>query len=69
MARKNPVFNRIKAALAEKGITNKELAELLDISDQTVSKWCTNNRQPSVEMLFEVGKVLKVDPRSLLVVT
>jgi len=66
MAKKT--YNRIKAVLAETGKSNKELAEMLGISEQTVSRWCTNSRQPSVEMLFEIGKALKRDPRDLLFV-
>ncbi len=35
-------INRIKAVLADKGRTNKWLAELLGCAPTTVSKWCTN---------------------------
>ena len=65
MAKKK--YNRIKAILAEQGKSNKELAALLDLSERTVSRWSTNSRQPSVEMLFEIAKVLKVEVRELLV--
>lgn len=34
------VYNRIKAVLALKGVRNKALLEHLDVSEQTVSKWC-----------------------------
>jgi transcriptional regulator with XRE-family HTH domain len=61
------IYNRVKAVLAEKGKTSKELAELLNISSQTVSRWCTNSRQPSVEALYDIARVLKVDARDLLV--
>jgi transcriptional regulator with XRE-family HTH domain len=62
-------YNRIKAALAEKGMYNKQLAEIMGEAEQTVSLWCTNKRQPSIEKLYEVSKVLKVDIRELLVAT
>jgi len=62
-------YNRIKAVLAEKGITNKKLAEDLEVEPQTVSRWCTNQSQPSIETLYEIAKVLKVDIRELLVST
>ena len=62
-------FNRIKAVLAEKGKSNKELAERLNLSEQTVSRWCTNTRQPSVEMLYEIANVLKINVRELLIPT
>jgi putative transcriptional regulator len=62
-------YNRIKAALAEKGKTNTWLAEKLDVNVNTVSKWCTNKMQPTVESLFNIAKVLDVDVRELLVST
>ena len=61
------VYNRIKAIIAEEGKSNKELAELLGVSEQTVSRWCTNSRQPSIEMLYEIAKVLRRDVRDFLV--
>ncbi len=61
--------NRIKAVLAEKGKTNNWLAEELDKNRTTVSKWCTNQMQPTMETLFEIAEVLDVDVRQLLVST
>lgn len=61
------VFNRIKAVLAEKGKTNEWLAKQLSISTNTVSKWCTNSMQPTIERLFAVASELDVDVRELLV--
>jgi transcriptional regulator with XRE-family HTH domain len=63
------VFNRIKAVLAEQRETNLWLADKLDMSPNTVSKWCTNTMQPTVETLFRIAKVLNVDVRELLVST
>ena len=60
-------INRIKVVLVEKKKTNKWLAEQLGKDAATVSKWCTNNAQPSLETLLEVAKVLEVDPRELIV--
>jgi putative transcriptional regulator len=62
-------YNRIKAVLAEKGITNRELAAELDKTEATVSRWCTNDIQPSVETLFQIAQILQVDVRELLVST
>ncbi len=33
----------------------------------TVSKWCTNKSQPSLEMLMRIAEVLQVDVKDLLV--
>ena len=62
-------YNRIKAVLAEKNVTNKQLAEALKIAPQTVSRWCTNDMQPSIEKLFAISKYLKIDVRELLMQT
>lgn len=61
--------NRIKAVLAEQGKTNNWLAEALGKNRTTVSKWCTNQMQPTIETLFEVAEALDVDVRELLVST
>ena len=66
MSPKHKQYNRIKAVLAEKAKSNKDLAESLNRSEQTVSRWCTNSRQPSVEDLFEIAKALNTDVRELL---
>lgn len=66
---KRPVFNRIKAVLAEKGKTNLWLADKLGMNKTTVSKWCTNSMQPTVETLFEIARALETDVRELLVPT
>lgn len=62
-----PVFNRIKAVLAERRKANKWLAEQVEVTEQTVSKWCRNEMQPTIEMLFRIANVLGVDVRELLV--
>jgi transcriptional regulator with XRE-family HTH domain len=60
-------YNRIKAVLAEKKKTNKELAAYLGKSEQMISKWATNSAQPSVEILYNIAKFLKVGVCELLV--
>ena len=57
----NKKINRIKVMLAEKEKTNKWLAEQVGKDPATISKWCTNTAQPSLEMLFQIAKVLIVD--------
>jgi len=59
--------NRIKAVLAEQGKTNNWLAEQLGMNKTTVSKWCRNQMQPTMETLFEIAEALNVDVRTLLV--
>lgn len=58
--------NRVKAVLAEKGKSNNWLAEELGKNRTTVSKWCTNQMQPTVETLYEIAEALDIDVRELL---
>jgi transcriptional regulator with XRE-family HTH domain len=62
-------LNRIKIVLVEKGMTNKTLAKKLGVYEPTVSRWCTNDAQPSLYTLYEISKILSVDIRDLLVST
>lgn len=59
-------LNRIKAVLVDKSKTNKWLAETLSKNEATVSRWCTNENQPSIETLYQIALVLDVDIRELL---
>lgn len=59
-------INRLKAALAEQGKTNKWLAEKLDKNETTISRWCTNEVQPSMENLVEIASLLQIDVRELI---
>ena len=62
----NKKINRIKVMLAEKEKTNKWLAEQVVKDPATISKWCTNTAQPSLEMLLQIAKVLNVEVKDLL---
>lgn len=61
------IYNRIKAVLAEKQKTNYDLAEGVGKSRETVSRWCSNTMQPSVETLFLIAEYLDVEVADLLV--
>ena len=62
----NKNLNRLKVVLAEKGLSNKWLAEQLGITQATVSKWVTNAAQPPLETLMKIAKVLEVDLNELV---
>ena len=59
-------INRIKVMLAEKGKTNKWLSEQVGKDPATVSKWCTNAAQPTLETMRLIAKVLEVDLNDLV---
>ena len=62
----NKDLNRIKVMLAEKKRTNKWLAEQLGKDPATISKWCTNSAQPTLENLIEVARCLEVNVNELI---
>ncbi len=64
-ARMGIPINRIKVVLAESKRTNRWLAESLGKNEATISRWCTNETQPSAEMFFQIAKLLDVDIREL----
>lgn len=62
-------YNRIKIVLAEQEKSAKWLAEQLDRDKSTVSRWCTNDMQPTIETFYKVAEVLDIDVRELFVGT
>lgn len=52
-------LNRIKVMLAERMLTNKQLAEMLGKDPAAISKWVTNTSQPTLENLIEIARCLK----------
>ncbi len=59
-------INRIKVVLVEQGRTGKWLAGQLGKNEATVSRWCSNTSQPSLEMLVLIANVLEVNPKDLI---
>ena len=59
-------LNRIKLVLVLKNKTGKWLAEQMQVSESTVSSWCSNAAQPNLSTLHEVAKLLYVEMRDLL---
>ena len=59
-------INRIKVVLVEKKRTNKWLAEQLGKDPATVSKWCTNSCQPTLETLVKISYLLEVELTELI---
>lgn len=59
-------MNRIKEVLAQKGIKQKWLAEQLGKSYNMVNSYVQNRRQPSIEDLYRIAKILDVNAKDLL---
>tara|TARA_B100000780_G_C21108731_1_gene447890 strand:+ start:444 stop:647 length:204 start_codon:yes stop_codon:yes gene_type:complete len=59
-------MNRIKEILEEKGIKQIWLAEKLGKSFNMVNGYVQNRRQPSLELLNEIARILEVDVKDLI---
>ena len=59
-------MNRIKEVLKEKGIKQKWLAEQLGKSYNMVNGYVQNRQQPRLEVLYEIARILAVNPKDLL---
>ena len=59
-------MNRIKEVLGEKGIKQTWLAGKLGKSYNMVNGYVQNRQQPRLEVLFEIAKILEVDPKDLI---
>lgn len=59
-------LNRIKVILVEKHRTSKWLSEQLGKDPSTVSKWCTNQSQPTLEILLKIAELLNVNYTELV---
>lgn len=56
----------IKGLREKNGITQKELANVIGVSDKTISKWETNKGLPDIGIIEELAKALRVSLPELL---
>lgn len=59
-------MNRIKEVLEEQGRSQKWLAAQIGKSYNMVNAYVQNRQQPRLEVLFEIAKILDVDPKELI---
>lgn len=64
---KSQKINRIKIALVENDKTGKWLAEQVGKNEATVSRWCSNKMQPSLDTLVRISELLDIDVKDLIV--
>ncbi|MFI3315264.1 MAG: helix-turn-helix transcriptional regulator [Rikenellaceae bacterium] len=62
----NKPINRLKVVLVEQDKTGVWLSEQLGKHPSTVSLWCSNKIQPSLEMLDTIADSLGVDRVDLI---
>lgn len=56
----------IKKLREDKGITQNELAQILNVSDKTVSKWETGKGYPDITLIEPICKALNVSVMELI---
>lgn len=57
---------RLDEVLKEKQIQQKDLAIRLGVSKVSVSYWCNNQTNPSIDTLVNIAKVLEVKVSELI---
>lgn len=62
----NTLGNRISQLRKEKGLTQEELAQFLDVSPQAVSKWENDLTCPDISSLPKLAQILGVSVDTLL---
>lgn len=56
---------RLKEVLKEKGLTGKELAEKVNVTEATISNLAKGDSIPRKELLIQIAEVLDVDIKEL----
>ena len=56
----------LKELRKEKGFTQEQLAESLNVSRRTVSRWETGSNMPDLDLLMEISDLYEVDLREML---
>ena len=62
----NKDLNRLKVVLVEQHKTAKWLADQMEKDPATISKWCTNKAQPSLETIKKIAEILQVKMSDLV---
>ena len=60
-------LNRIKLVLVEKEVSQTELAKKHGKGFSTINAYCSNRKQPSLELLNEIADILSVSMKDLIV--
>ncbi len=60
------IGQKIKELRIENGVSQKQLAEALNVSNKTISHWEANYTEPSLQMLVALKKYFNVSYEELL---
>lgn len=59
-------INRLSEVLEKHNLYNRDIAKYLNKSEETISRWVNNHRQPSLTDLYKIAEYLRIDIRDLL---
>ena len=62
----NNLGQKIKEQRIKKGLTQQEFAELLYVSDKTISSYECNRTVPDINMLFKISNILDINLYNLI---
>lgn len=60
---------RVKEWMVKRGMSRSELAEKVKVSETTITNVCVERAMPSMQLLFDIAKVLDIDVRDLIAPT
>ncbi|MDD6302690.1 MAG: helix-turn-helix transcriptional regulator [Bacillales bacterium] len=58
--------DRIKMIMEEKGLTQKELSQMSNITEASMSKYLSGDRTPRIDVIVNIANALEVSVDSLL---
>ena len=56
----------LKELRNEKGLTQEQFAEIMNVSNRTVSRWENGNNLPDLDVLIQISDYYEVELRELL---
>lgn len=56
----------LKKLRNEKGLTQEQFAEVVNVSNRTVSRWENGNNMPDLDILIQISDYYEIDLRELL---
>lgn len=60
------IGNNIKLYRKKKGLTQKQLAEKIGTTDSAITRYESNSREPSIEIITKIAKALNISINELL---
>jgi DNA-binding XRE family transcriptional regulator len=62
-----PFGDAVRAARIDRGYTQKQLAEIIDVDERTISSIEKYEANTTMEILYPLIRVLKIDPREIFI--